>query len=137
MSFLSKSILNPSTSVLVGLANGAIVTGIYQYNLPNAASIRVADSHDHDIEGARKQAAWASAAVLGFMFLVTRDRNSLLIGGLVLAVVDMTVKHSNGLNPTTGQLDGTASETIDPSLSNTYSLPDYSQPDDMAQASGY
>lgn len=137
MALLPKSILNPSTSVLVGLANGAVVTAIYQYNLPNAASIRVADSHDKDIESARRQAAWASAGILGFMFLLTRDRNSLLIGGLVLAVVDMTVKHSNGMNPTTGQLDGTASETIDPSLSNTYSLPDYTQPDDMAQASGY
>lgn len=121
------SILRPDTSVMLGIANGALVLSIYNHNLPNAASVRVADSHDHDIEQARKMSAWTSAGILGFMFLLTRDRNSFLIGGLVLASVDLIVKHSNGLNPMTGKLDGTEEETLDPSLTNVYSLPDYDE----------
>lgn len=136
MSILPKSILRPDTSVLLGVANGALIASIYDKTIPSIASVRTADSHDADIEASRKHAAWASAGVLGFMFLLTRDRNSFLIGGLVLAAVDLIVKHANGINPTTGTLDGTESETIDPSLSNTYPLPSYEE-SGMQEASGY
>lgn len=132
---LEVSILRPDTSVMLGIANGAIVLSIYNHNLPNAASIRVADSHDGDIESARKASAWMSAGLLGFMYLLTRDRNSFLIGGLVLGAVDYMVKHSNGLNPHTGELDGN-NESIDQNLTNVYPLPDYSETD-ATDVSGY
>lgn len=119
-----KSILSPDTSVLLGVANGAIILGIYQHNLPNTASIRTADPHDKDIEGGRKMAAWTAAAFLAFMYLLTRDRNSFLIGGLTLGAVDITVKHSNGLNPSTGKLHADA-ESIAPEMANVYPMPDY------------
>src|SRR5260221_12453582 len=99
-----KSILTPDTSVLLGVANGAIILGIYQHNLPNTASVRTADPHDKDIEGSRKMAAWTSAAFLAFMYLLTRDRNSFLIGGLILAAVNIKNKHSNRLNPPTRKM---------------------------------
>lgn len=127
MSILPRSVTNPNTSVLLGVADGAIVTSIYQHVLPNAASIRTATPHDRDIEGARKMAAWSSAAVLGFMFLLTRDRNAFLIGGLVLASVDFMVKHSNGFNPDTGSLDSSDAESIAPELTNMYPLPGYEE----------
>jgi hypothetical protein len=129
MAFGLKSILNPDTSVMVGLANGGIIMGIYSNALPSFASIRTADPQDKDIETARKQAAWTSGAVLGFMFLLTRDRNSFLIGGLVLAGVDMLVKHANGVNPMTGLLtmfDGKDDvEPLDMESGQLYPMPDY------------
>lgn len=121
------SILKPDTSVMLGVANGAIIIGIYDKMLPANAAVRTADPHDGDIEASRKHAAWASAAVLGFMFLLTRDRNSFLIGGLVLAGVDLTVKHSNGIDPLTGLLHHHTDETMAPqSLENVYPMPEYS-----------
>lgn len=135
MGLLPNSILKPDTSVMLGVANGALIASIYDKTIPSVAAVRVADSHDTDIEAARKHAAWASAGVLGFMYLLTRDRNSFLIGGLVLASVDLIVKHANGMNPTTGSLDSNDSESIDPSLVNDYSLPDYQQDDTMAGVS--
>jgi hypothetical protein len=127
-----KSILNPDTSVLLGVANGAIIIGLYQQRLPSVASVRTADPHDNDIEQTRKSAAWMSAAFLAFMFLLTRDRNSFLIGGLVLAGTDLTVKHSNGLNPSTGKLEATQYESIgEEDIANVYPLPDYQ--DDAAE----
>lgn len=121
---LLKSVLSPDTSVLLGVANGAIILGIYQHNLPNSASIRTADPHDHDIEKSRMASAWTAAAFLAFMFLLTRDRNSFLIGGLTLGAVDITVKHSNGMNPSTGKLHADA-ESIAPEMANVYPMPDY------------
>lgn len=121
-----KSILNPDTSVLLGVANGAIIVGLYQHMLPNSASIRTADSHDVDIEKMRKSAAWQAGAFLGFMFLLTRDRNSFLIGGLTLAGIDMTVKHSNGINPHTGTLDAQSHDSIGAEeIANVYPLDNY------------
>lgn len=125
-----KSILTPDTSVLVGLANASLVLAIYNQALPKAAAVRTADPHDTDIEAARKGAAWTSAGALGFMFLLTRDRNSLLIGGLVLAGVDMLVKHSNGMNPMTGMLHDDRADSLDDTEANIYPLPDYNDADD-------
>lgn len=112
---------------MLGLANGGIVMAIYNGAIPNVASVRVNDQpNDKDVEGARKQAAWTSAAVLGFMFLLTRDRNSFLIGGLVLAGVDIMVKHANGFNPMTGLLhaDKDTDNALDQDSANIYPLPD-------------
>lgn len=124
------SILKPDTSVMVGLANGGIIAAIYSGALPSVASIRTADPQDRDIEGARKMAAWTSASVLGFMYLLTRDRNSFLIGGLVLGAVDFLVKHSNGMDPMTGLLnafDGHSGEPLDHETASMYPLPDYAE----------
>lgn len=122
-----RSILRPDTSVMVGLANGAIIMAFYQHELPQNAAIRTAEPHDNDIEKSRRNAAWKSAAFLGFMFLLTRDRNAAMIGGLVLASVDITVKHANGLNPETGKLDAASpgDMTIAPDIDNTYPMADY------------
>ena len=130
MSF--KSILSPDTSVLLGVANGAIIAGIYSGYLPSLASIRTADPHDGDIESARKAAAWTSAALLSFMFILTRDRNAFLIGGVVLTGVDFTVKHSNGVNPTTGKLDSNNMDSLgDDDLANVYPMTQYDDVEDL------
>lgn len=128
-----KSILNPDTSVLLGLANGGIVMAIYNGAIPPIAAVRVSDPQDGDIESSRKMAAWTSAAVLGFMFLLTRDRNSFLIGGLVLAGTDFMVKHANGMNPMSGILDDKRDEQVR-SLddeTNVYNLPGYEEDTDV------
>lgn len=99
-----KSVLKPDSSVMVGLAEAAAVYVIYQSALPSHADIRSAPAHDQTIESARKAAAWKSAAVLGFVFLLTQDVNSFLIGGLALGGIDLMTKHANGTNPQTGKL---------------------------------
>lgn len=126
-----KSILSPDTSVLVGLANAGVVLAIYNNAVPFTASIRTSEPHDNDIDSARKAAAWLSVGALGFMFLLTRDKNSFLIGGLVLAGVDMLVKHSNGLNPLTGVLHDDRDVVLDDSGANIYPMPGYNDDSDM------
>lgn len=124
--------LKPPESIMVGLAEAGAVYAIYQSSLPNHADIRSAPAHNNDIEAARKQAAWKSAAVLGFVFLLSRDVNSFFIGGLALAGVDYLAKHSNGINPMTGKLSGgsTISSAGDDNIT-AYPVPDYA---DSAEA---
>lgn len=125
MSLASK--LNPSNSVMTGLAEGAIIISIYQHSMgAGILDMRATEPHNTDIETARKQAAWMSAAVLGIIFLLTRDRNAAMIGGLVLTGVDLTVKHANAVAPETGKISGEVGSTsIDPDTVSLYPMPDY------------
>lgn len=99
-----KSVLKPPESITIGLAQAAAIYVIYQSALPNQADIAAAPPHDSTIETRRKAAAWKSAAVLGFVFLLTQDVNSFLLGGLALGGIDLMTKHANGTNPATGKL---------------------------------
>ena len=128
-----KSVLKPDSSVMVGLAEAAAVYVIYQSALPSHADVRSAPAHNTDVESARKAAAWKAAAVLGFVFLLTQDLNSFLIGGLALGGIDLMTKHANGINPATGKLAaGSGITTPDqPGVTGNavaFPLPEYAAP---------
>ncbi|MCW2899983.1 MAG: hypothetical protein JWO67_2248 [Streptosporangiaceae bacterium] len=138
-----KSVLKPDSAVMVGLAEAAAVYVIYNSALPSHADIRSAPPHDQTIESSRKAAAYKSAAVLGFIFLLTRDLNSFLIGGLALGGIDYMAKHSNGVNPATGKLADAAGSSITgvavESNDTAFPMSDYSdspQPD-LSYSAGY
>jgi len=125
-----KSVLKPPESITVGLAEAAAIYVIYQSALPNHADIRSAPAHNTDIEAARKKAAWKSAAVLGFVFLISRDVNSFLLGGLALGGIDFLTKHANGVSPATGKLalaPGSSITAAPAAADNAtaYPMPDY------------
>jgi hypothetical protein len=128
---LTSAIKAPEGSITVGLAEAAAVYVIYQSALPSHIDIRAADPHNRDVEAARKAAAWKSAAVLGVVFLMTKDVNSFLIGGLALGGIDMMVKHANGVHPGTGKLAAPGApqtqQTNAPAGDNAaaFPLPDY------------
>jgi hypothetical protein len=107
-----KSVLKPPESITIGLAEAAAVYVIYQSALPNHADIASAPPNDSTIEAARKKAAWKSAAILGFVFLLTQDVNSFLLGGLALGGIDLMTKHANGTNPATGKLTSAPGSSI-------------------------
>jgi hypothetical protein len=138
-----KSVLKPDSSVMTGLAEAAAVYVIYQAALPNHADIRTAAAHNTDIEAARKRAAWKAAGLLSFVFLLTQDLNSFLIGGLALGGIDVMYKHANGVHPATGKLAaaGSAITTEGAMAGNedAYPLPDYGHDDTGAgsEAMGY
>lgn len=139
-----KSVLKPDSSIMVGLAEAAAIYVIYNSALPNHADIRAANPHDATIESARKAAAWKSAAVLGFVFLLTQDVNSFLVGGLALGGIDYMAKHSNGVNPSTNKLampgSSITGSAMEPGANETaYPMPDYAdsaQPD-LSYSAGY
>jgi hypothetical protein len=127
-----KSVLKPEGSITIGIAEIAAVGLIYQSALPSHADIAAAPPHDAVIETARKKAAWKSAAVIGFVFLLSRDLNSFLLGGLALGGFDIMAKHANGVNPATNKLatapgssiTGTAMEPND----TAFPVADYADP---------
>lgn len=120
-----NSVLKPESSVLTGLAEGAAIVAIYTMTLPNTTDVRAAAPHNTDVEAARKRAAWTSGAVLGVVFLLTRDVNSFLLGGAVLAGIDFHYKHADAVSPATGKMTTPPAEP-DAGQASVHPLHDYS-----------
>jgi len=70
-----------------------------------------------------------SAGILGIIFLMTKDLNSFLIGGLALGGIDIMTKHANAVSPHTGKMVAPAGK---PGDVNSYPMPDYSGHDEQS-----
>ena len=116
--------LKPDSATTVGLLTAAGVYLIYQNALPNVTDILAADPHDDTVEKARRMAAIKSAALVGLVFLISKDYNSYIISGGALVGLDYLHKHANAVNPATNKLDDSPSGTsIAPAV--TYPMPSY------------
>jgi hypothetical protein len=94
------SLLKPNESVMTGIAEAAIVYGVYAHNMPTSANVRANPlPNDQTLETVRKESAMECAGIIGLVFLLTRDWNSLIISGITLGAVDMWMKHHNATDP--------------------------------------
>jgi hypothetical protein len=126
MPMLSR--LKPDSATLTGILTAAGVFLIYQNALPTLADIRVAEPHNNDVEQARRHAAWASAALIGVVFVVSKDLNSYIISGAGLIAIDYLHKHSNATSPASGKLDTSGGgTTVAPGQAVMYAMPDYDE----------
>lgn len=123
-----KSIFrSPEGGVMAGLATAAAVYAIYGAALPPQADLRAGPPNDNDIESVRKGAAYKSAAVIGVVFLITRDLNTFILSGTSLVGIDYLSKHHNAYNSSTGKLEGNDNSASVMQSASVYSLPDYSE----------
>jgi hypothetical protein len=98
------SILKPDGSIVIGIATGILVAGIYKQGLPDVATMHATDASDPNIESGRKKATIASAVVLSGITLLTKDVNVFILGAVVLFALDLQARHANASHPETGQL---------------------------------
>jgi len=104
MSNLFKTFLKPSESVMVSLATGAMVVGVYQYSLPSVAEANATEPYNIHLDSGRKKAMWTSTALVAGMFLLTHDPNVFMIGGATLLALEWTHRHANATHPNTGKV---------------------------------
>lgn len=98
------SVLKPEGSLTLGVATAAMVYGVYSFSLPNTATMHSTEANDRNIESARKKAAWTSAAVVGAVSLMTKDKTIFVLGGVMLIALDWHARHANATSPDTGQV---------------------------------
>lgn len=123
-----KTFLKPSESVMVSLATGAMVYGVYQYSLPSVAEVHATEPYNISLEAGRKKAMWTSAALVGGMFLLTHDPNVFMIGGLSFLALEWSHRHANATHPNTGKMvQKTASDALNAGYSAmpAFDVPDY------------
>lgn len=98
------SILKPEGSLMAGLATAAMVYGTYTFSLPNGAEIHATDPHDVNVEAGRRKAAIQSAAVVGIVSLIAKDKTIFVLGGLMLIALDWHARIANAASPQTGKV---------------------------------
>lgn len=99
-----SSILKPETSVVVGVSTAALVGFVYQYGLPNVATMQATSPQDVNIEAGRKKAAWTSAGLVSVLSLLTKDKTVFVIGGLAVIALDWHARFANAAHPSTGKI---------------------------------
>jgi hypothetical protein len=115
-----KTFLKPSESVMVSLATGAMVYGVYQYSMPSIAEVHATDAHNTNIDSGRKKAMWTSLGVVSGMFLLTRDPNVFMVGGAAFLAIEWSYRHANSTDAQSGKIVST---------SKSQAMGDYSVPD--------
>jgi len=99
------SILKPDGSMAIGIATCIMVYAIYDYELPDMATIHATNAGDINVELARKKATWTGAGILSAITLLTKDVNVFILGSAFLFMLDMHTRHANASNPETGMLE--------------------------------
>lgn len=99
-----KTFLKPSESVMVAIATGALVYGVYDRSLPDTATIHQTEPYNTNIDSARKKAMWTSAAVVGGAVLLTKDPNVLMAGAGMFLILEWSIRHANATHPNTGKM---------------------------------
>jgi hypothetical protein len=114
-----KTFLKPSESVMVSLATGAMVYGVYQYSMPSVSEVHATDAHNTNIDSGRKKAMWTSAAMVGGIFILTRDPNVFMVGGAAFLALEWSYRHANSTDAQTGKVvSNSKNEAMD------YTVPD-------------
>jgi hypothetical protein len=101
---LFKTFLKPSESVMVSLATGAMVYGIYQYSLPTLAEAHQTEPGNINLDAGRTKAMWTSAALISGVFLFTHDPNVFMVGALSFMALEWSHRHANSTAPNTGKM---------------------------------
>jgi len=126
------SAIDPNTGTVAGILSAAGVYLIYNNAMPSTTDLRTVAPHNLDADAARKTAAYESAALLGVVFLVTRNLDAFIIGGAAMFGIDLMYRHADAVHPATGKVDNTEGGlSIAPGLATAMPLTNYNS-DDMA-----
>lgn len=96
---LWKSILKPDQSVITALAVAGGVLAVYNANLPTMVEIHAAPAHNKAVEASQKKAMWTSTALVTGAYLLTRDTNVFVAGGLTFVAIEWLFRHANSVDP--------------------------------------
>lgn len=97
MAFKLESMLKPSESVAASLATAGLVYGVYMYSMPSMVEVHGAQAHNIHVDSARKKAMWTSVAVVSGVFLLTKDANVFIIGGIAFLALEWSYRHANAV----------------------------------------
>src|ERR1700724_219375 len=96
--------LKAEISLPIALATAAVVYGIYQTKVPDAATVRSTMPNNAHLQTLRRQATIEAAAVVGGISLLAKDPTILVVGGALVVVEDWIHRHADAVHPQTGRM---------------------------------
>lgn len=91
--------LKPEASMMVALATGALVYGVYNTALPSVADVRTSQEQHPDVEAAERLASWTAAAAVAGIALIAKDMNVFIIGGGMVIALAWWYRHADAVIP--------------------------------------
>lgn len=96
--------LKPENSIVTSLATVALVAAIYQTDVGTMAQVHMSPAYHGPAGSVIKKAGWTSLAVIGGLFILTRDPNVVVLGGAAVIAFHASYRHAHMADPDTGQV---------------------------------
>lgn len=87
--------LKKESSVLAGLAVGAVVFAIHSNFTPSVADIQALPAGLPDIDTSERKATWLSAGVVATISLLAKDPTIFIIGSGITVAMAVITRHAN------------------------------------------
>jgi hypothetical protein len=104
--------LDRKTSLAVAGGTVAVVYATFQAHLPPIADERAADANDPLLSSSVRSAAWASAAAVAAVSLITKDMTVFVFGGLATVALTWLHRHANLYDPVKQMVGQPSSRSI-------------------------
>lgn len=92
----------PEVSLGLGLGVATLVIGVHASRLPDAASQRVGEPGDVNLEAVRRQNSWIAAGIVSGVSLLAKDPTIFIMGGLTIVAIDWVTRINNWNDPVSG-----------------------------------
>jgi len=105
--------MKPEASLATALGVSGLVIALHRGAVPPIADLRstVPGSPPHyDVDKSRRQATWASIALVSLISLLTHDVRVLITGGTVAVAYDWWERSANEVHPSSGLIPTTADQ---------------------------
>lgn len=87
-----KSVLNPSTSTMAGLATIGAVFAVYQLNVGSVAQATATDANHPIMDSSKKKAGLTALAIVSALTLITKDANVGILGGGSIIAMELAYR---------------------------------------------
>lgn len=104
MTGLFKPRLSGDNSIITSLATVAVVIGIYQAKIGPVSDVHATEAGDGNVAASIKKAGWEAIAVVAAVGLLAGDMNIFILGGAAVIAEELSYRHANMTNPSTGKI---------------------------------
>jgi hypothetical protein len=99
-----KSILKPEGSTMAGIATVVAVYGIYQLGIGPVSQAQATEPNHPVLESSRKKAGYTALALVGSLFLITKDANIAILGAGTVIFMELNYRHGIMADPGSGKI---------------------------------
>jgi hypothetical protein len=110
---------------MAGIATVATVYGVYQLGIGPVAGAQATDPNHPVLESSRKKAGYTALALVGALFLITKDANIAILGGGTIIFMELNYRHAIMAEPKSGKIQNPNPETAYEPAENV--IPMYAQ----------
>lgn len=121
-----KSILQPQSSVIAGVATMGLVFATYQLQVGSVAEARATAANHPALESSRRKAGYTALMLVAGLTLITKDSNIGILGGASIIAMELSYRTGIMGEPMSGALMNPRSDYT--AYDSAMTMPDQGEP---------